>query len=237
MDYHSIPNLAGDFVSDDTPYLGDEVGHDDGIELAGYDEVGAPVFRRRFRGQYPQNVGRFQRAAYNRTRALQARNAAQGAAAQAAQHAQAMRAMQAQFAAQRAVLPAPNAANIPEVRFVKDDLLIITATGTAAGAVTKTHLSSFHYYVKKVTFDGSSADAEVTGLAVGKENIIGPLSSDDALPASAFKAGSQQVVDLKGMEIGASEPVILSGAIANANDRLKAILYVKRVIKKPGCQS
>ena len=241
MDHSAIYEVAGYDPSDETPYLGEDlvgdfVGDDiigdsnigegdDGLELAGYDEVGAPIYRRRrrFRGQYPRNVGRLQRGAYNRTLALRARQQAQRAALQARKAAQHM-------AAQRAAL-----ATGKPVKFVTDDLLIITATSSSAGPVSKTHISAHEYHVQKITFDGSSSGAEVTGLSVGKEYVLGPFSGDDALPASAFAATSQQALSLKGTEIDRADTVVLNGTIANANDKLKAILYVKRVVKGPGC--
>lgn len=252
MDHSAIYEVAGYDPGDETPYLGEDivgdyvgdgyvgdeyvgddyVGDDYGVELAGYDEVGAPIFRprRRFRGQYPRNVGRLQRGAYNRTVALRARQQAQRAALQARQAAQAMSAQRAALSAQRAAL-----ATGKPVKFVTDDLLIITATSSSAGPVSKTHISAHEYHVQKITFDGSSNGAEVTGLSIGKEYVLGPFSGDDALPASAFAATSQQALSLKGTEIDRADTVVLNGTIANANDKLKAILYVRRVVKGPGC--
>ncbi len=226
MDHTEVYEIAG-YPGDETPYLGDEYVGDDyfGDEYVGddYDDIGAMPIQRRFRGRYPRHVGRFQRGAYNRQMALRAQNSARRAANQAKQHARAL-------AAQRA------AGEGRPVKMVVDDIFIITATSASAGTVSKTVAAAEEYYVQKVMFDGSNNGAEITSLGIGKTTVLGPFAGDDALPASAFTAQSQQALLLKGAHIRRSDAVTLTGTIASDGDKLKAVLFVKRVVDGPaGC--
>jgi len=218
MDYGSIPELGGI----EGTYLGDDVGYDDVGDDVGFDdEVGA----RHYRPRYPSNVRRIHRGAYNRQRAVQAQRRM---AAHSRQLAQQQQAFLAQLQANRSAAPAPG------VKYGKDVIEVISATGGAAGAVTDELVFTEEFHLSHATFDGSSTDAAITSLMIGRTTVLGPYSTDKAIPASAFKSGSNQKLGLKGNVVPVGQKVTLHGTIAAADDVLKCLLYGKRIVALPG---
>lgn len=209
LDYDQIPDHILDEYGADA-YLGED-----------HDELGARrrFGRRRYRAQYPRNVGRFQRGGYNREQSQ--RNA--------------MMARQAAVQAQQAALAAAQGPGARGVVLVKDHVEIIVATSATAGAVSKTKMITDNFHLSHATFDGSTGTATVTSLMLHKATVLGPFSSDEAMPVSAFLASSQQKLSLKGNTIRSGQTVTLAGTIAAANDILKLLLFGKREVGAGDC--
>jgi len=194
-------------------YLGEEEAEFGYYEEDEFGRRGRPRRRRRYRGRYPANVPVLQRGAYNRQQAMRASRQAQ------------MAARQAQAAA----------AQGRDVVLVKDHIEVIVATSAAAGSVSQNKLMTDTLHLSHATFDGSSAGAAITSLVLHKATVLGPYSSTEALPASAFVATSQQKLSLTGNVIRNGQYVTLNGTIAVANDVLKLLLYGKREVQPGEC--
>ena len=122
------------------------------------------------------------------------------------------------------------------MKYGKDVIEVISATGSAAGAVHDDLTFTEEFHLSHATFDGSSTDAAITSLMIGRTTVLGPYSSDAAIPASAFKSGSNQKLGLKGNVVPPGQKVTLHGTIAAADDVLKVLLYGKRIVNvAPGC--
>ncbi len=121
-----------------------------------------------------------------------------------------------------------------KVKFVKDSIISVVATGVA-GTVSQTDTITDEFICHSASFDGSAATAKITGLTFHKRQVFGPFATAKAVPASAFSGTSQKTLSLQGYKLFPTQTVTLSGIIANDNDVLQMLLFGKEVVGQNNC--
>jgi hypothetical protein len=124
--------------------------------------------------------------------------------------------------------PAPPRAPGKRVIMVEDDIIILRATSSSAGAVSDSITVQDDFWPEWVTFDGSSASSAITSLQFHRKTILGPFTGNRTLPASSYTASANQRLKIKGNHLKQGQVVTLSGTIASGDDVLKCILHGKR---------
>ena len=204
MDYDDIQGVEGDYLG----YEDEDFGYD---EDDGDDDVGGYEYADDA-GEIGDDVGdevgrrRFRRRGPRRRRIARRRPAAR------------MR---------------PRMRRKKKVKYVRDDIISITATSTSAGAVTASKTITSEFRCQNASFDGSSAGAKIGSLTFHKRVVFGPFPTADEIPIAAFSGTSQKVLGLKGHRLYPSQSITLSGTIALADDTLQILIYGQEVVGGP----